>query len=168
MDNPHVHLETSLGDILIECFPEDAPKSVANFLRYVDEEHYDLTLFHRIVRGFVIQGGGYDRYLNRKPAHEPVENEAHNGLSNLRGTVALARAEAKDSARDEFFINAADNPDLDHEDETDEGCGYAVFGQVVEGMDVVKKINWKVVKPRDGFPDLPQEEVLILSARRFD
>lgn len=168
MDTPHVLLETSLGDILIELFPEAAPKSVANFLRYVDEEHYDFTLFHRVVRGFIIQAGGYDRYLNRKPVHEAVENEAHNRLSNAKGAVALARAEDKHSARDEFFINAADNPDLDHQDETDEGYGYAVFGQVAEGMDVVKKINWKVIKPRDGFPDLPQEEVLLISARRFD
>ncbi|MCF8038236.1 MAG: peptidylprolyl isomerase [Desulfohalobiaceae bacterium] len=168
MDAEHVLIETSEGEILVELFPGSAPKSVANFLRYVGEGHYEQTIFHRVVRGFVIQGGGYDRELNKKPTHDSVENEAREGLPNIKGSLALARAREKDSARDEFFINAADNLDLDHRDDTDEGFGYAVFGQVVEGLDVVKKINWKVVKARPGFPELPGEEVVIWSVQRFD
>lgn len=168
MENPYVLLETTLGDILIELLPEQAPASVANFLRYVDAKHYDYTIFHRVIRGFMIQGGGYDNRLQRRETLEPVVNEATNGLSNLKGTVALARAAEKDSACDEFFINAEDNTDLDHQDETDEGYGYAVFGRVVEGMDVVKKINWKVTKARYGFDDLPVEDIEIISARRFE
>lgn len=168
MEELHVLIETSEGDILVELLPEAAPASVANFLRYVDEGHYDQTLFHRIVRGFVIQGGGYDRDLNKKPTHPPVINEARNGLSNTKGSLALARAEDKDSGRDEFFINAADNPELDHTDESDEGFGYAVFGRVADGLDVVKKINWKVIRSRPEFPDLPKDEVLIRSIQRFE
>jgi len=168
MENPYVILETSEGDILIELFPDKAPVSVENFLQYVDEGHYDETLFHRVVRGFVIQGGGYGKDLEKKPTREPIANESANGLANKAGTVAMARAAEKDSATDEFFINAGDNPDLDHADETDEGYGYAVFGQVAEGMDVVKKINWKVTKPRDGFGELPVEPVVLVSAKRFE
>lgn len=168
MDNPYVLLETSLGDILLELFPDKAPATVANFLQYVDEGHYDNTLFHRVVRGFVIQGGGYDRELKRKPTREPIANEATNGLSNLKDTLAMARAPEKDSATDQFFINAADNTELDHQDDTDDGFGYCVFGQVAEGADVVKKLNWKVVKARDEFEALPVEELLIKSARRFE
>ncbi len=168
MDNPYVLLETTLGDILIELLPEKAPKSVANFLRYVDDKSYDYTIFHRVIRGFMIQGGGYDNRLQPRATYEPVENEAKNGLSNVKGSVALARAAEKDSACREFYINAEDNLDLDHQDETDENYGYAVFGQVVEGMDVVKKLNWKVTKARDGFDDLPVDDLEIISARRFE
>lgn len=168
MENPHVMIETSEGEILMELFPDKAPATVENFLSYVDSGHYDETLFHRVVRGFVIQGGGYGRDLEKKPTGEPVKNEADNGLANEAGTVAMARAEGKDTATDEFFINAADNPDLDHTDESDEGFGYCVFGRVVEGMDTVKKINWKVTKPRDGFAELPVEPVVIVSVQRFD
>ncbi len=169
MDNPFVLIETNLGDLLIELYPGKAPRAVANFLQYVDAKHYDGTIFHRVVRGFVIQGGGYDRGLNKKPTLAPIPNEAKGGLSNVKDSVAMARAPEKDSATDEFFINAADNgPDLDHQDDSDEGSGYAVFAQVVEGSDVVKKINWKVVKASGDFPELPKDEVYIVSARRFE
>ncbi len=168
MDNPHVLLETTLGDILVELLPAKAPATVANFLHYVDHGHYDGTLFHRVVRGFVIQGGGYDDSLTKKPTRPAIVNEADNGLSNAKGTLSMARTPEKDSACDEFFINAEDNPGLDHQDESDEGFGYCVFGHVVEGLDVVKKINWKVVKPRGGFMELPVDTVKILSARRFE
>ncbi len=171
MDNPHVLLETSLGEILLELYPEKAPRSVANFLQYVDDGHYDKTLFHRVVRGFVIQGGGYDLHYQKKPTRDPIPNEAANGLPNVHGAVAMARSQDKDSAMDEFFINAADNPGLDHEDETDEGYGYAVFGQVVEGLDVVKKINWKVTKPRPEHPELPElpvDDIILRSAMRYE
>ncbi len=167
MENPYVLLETTLGDILLELLPEHAPKSVEHFLRYVDAQHYDYTIFHRVIRGFMIQGGGYDNRLQRREAAHSVENEAKGGLSNSKGTVAMARAPEKDSARDEFFINAEDNADLDWQDDSDEGYGYAVFGRVAEGMDVVKKINWRVTKPRGDFDDLPVEDVEIISARRF-
>ena len=168
MENPYVLLTTSFGDILVELFPEKAPQTVANFLQYVDDRHYDETVFHRVVRGFVVQGGGYDRSLNKKPTREPIPNEAANGLTNLHGTLAMARAAEKDSASDEFFINAADNPSLDHQGESDEDYGYCVFGQVAEGLDIVKKINWKVVKPRDGFDELPVDEIELITARRFE
>lgn len=106
--------------------------------------------------------------MNKKKPDEPIASEARGGLSNIKGSLSMARAWDKDSARDEFFINAADNPNLDHVDDTDEGFGYTVFGQVVEGMDVVKKINWKVVRARPGFPELPKEEVVIRSIHRFE
>lgn len=168
MENPFVLIETSLGDILVELFPEKAPKTVENFLRYVDEEHYDFTIFHRVVRNFVTQGGGYDTDLNKKPTHDPIPNEANNGLSNEKNTIAMARAPEKDSACDEFYFNNGDNADLDYEDDSDEGAGYCVFGVIAEGEDVVKKINWKVVKGTDDFPDLPKDPVRIISARRFE
>ncbi|NCC23824.1 MAG: peptidyl-prolyl cis-trans isomerase [Deltaproteobacteria bacterium] len=168
MNNPHILLETNLGDILIELLPEHAPETVQNFLVYLDEGHFDGTIFHRVVRGFVIQGGGYGIDLVRRPTREPIINEAGNGLSNTKGTVAMARTPNPHSATDQFFINAEDNPSLDHRDDTPEGFGYAVFGRVVEGMDVVKKINWKVSKPRDGFDALPVDMVMVNAARRFE
>jgi peptidyl-prolyl cis-trans isomerase B (cyclophilin B) len=168
MDNPHVLLSTSEGDILLELLADQAPASVANFLAYVEAGHYDETLFHRVVRGFVIQGGGFGRNLEPRPTRDPVENEAANGPGNLAGTVAMARTQDPHSATSQFFINAADNPGLDHRGETPEEFGYAVFGRVVEGMDVVRKINWKVTKPRPGFPDLPDEPVVLVSAQRFE
>lgn len=168
MNNPLVLLETSLGEILLELFPDKAPLSVANFLRYVDQEHYNGTIFHRVVRGFVIQGGGYDRRLRKKTSDFPIPNESKNGLGHRKGSLAMARGPEKDSATDEFFINAEDNgPDLDYRDDTDEGCGYAVFGQVVEGMEVVKTINWRVTKAVEDFPELPKDEVVIITASRF-
>jgi cyclophilin family peptidyl-prolyl cis-trans isomerase len=168
MENPIVVLETSEGDIMVELFPEKAPVSVENFLKYVDDGHYDETIFHRVVRKFVVQGGGYNRDLDRLETREPIVNEATNGLKNTKGTVAMARKTEKDSATDQFFINAEDNPDLDHVDDTDEGYGYAVFGEVIEGMDVVKKINWKVVKPQGAFPELPVDMIALSSAYRFE
>ncbi len=169
MSNPYVLFETSEGDILVELFPEAAPKTVDNFLMYVDDEHYDNTVFHRVVRGFVIQGGGYDRDLAKKPTREPIPNEAKAAPSNAHGTIAMARAPEKDSATDEFFFNAADNAaDLDHQDETDEGFGYCVFGQAVEGLDVIKKINWKVVRGTSDFPELPADPPYVKAARRFE
>lgn len=169
MENTFVLVTTSLGDILIELYADKAPISVANFLRYVDEGHYNDTIFHRVVRNFIVQGGGYDYKLEQKPTHDPIANEAENGLSNLKGSVAMARAAEKDSARDEFFINAEDNAEtLDHHGESDEEYGYAVFGMVVEGMEIVKKINWSVVKPREGFEDLPADPVDIVRIERLD
>jgi len=169
MENPFVLIETNLGDLLIELYPDKAPRTVANFLQYVDAGHYDGTIFHRVVRGFVSQGGGYDRERSKKPTQAPIPNEAKGGLSNIKDSVAMARSLEQDSATDEFFINAADNgPDLDHHDDSAEGYGYAVFGQVVEGSEVARKINWKVVKASGDFPEMPKDEVYIVSARRFE
>lgn len=168
MDNPHVLLETSMGEILLELFPQKAPASVENFLAYVDEGHYNGTIFHRVIRGFVIQGGGYGIDLARRETGDPVRNEAGNGLSNAKGTVAMARTPDPHSGTDQFFINAEDNPGLDHTDDSPQGYGYAVFGRVVEGMDVVKKINWKVTKSRGGFDGLPEDMIIIEAARRFE
>ncbi len=168
MENPFVLLETNLGDLLIELYPDKAPQSVANFLHYVDSGHYDGTIFHRVVRGFVIQGGGYDRGLNKRSTQPSIPNEARNGLTNTKDSLGMARGPERDSATDEFFINATDNgAELDFQDDSDEGYGYAVFGHLVEGSDVVKKINWKVVKGTDAFPELPKDEVYIVSAQRF-
>lgn len=168
MENPFVFLDTNMGDILIELFPEKAPVSVENFLKYVDSGHYNETIFHRVVRKFVIQGGGYNRDKERRETRAPIENEAMNGLSNVKGTVGMARGPEKGSATDQFYINAEDNPELDHQEDTEEGFGYAVFGQVVEGMDVVKKINWKVTEEVEGFPELPVDTIVINSAYRFE
>lgn len=168
MDNPVVVLDTNEGEIYIELFPEKAPISVVNFLQYLDDGHYDETIFHRVVRKFVIQGGGYDREFNKRETRDPIENEATNGLLNKKGTVGMARGPEKGSATDQFYINAEDNPELDHQDDSDEGYGYAVFGEVVDGMDVVKKINWKRIQAQDGFPEMPIDMIVISSAYRFE
>ncbi|MDB5985978.1 MAG: peptidyl-prolyl cis-trans isomerase [Nevskia sp.] len=138
---PRVLLQTSMGDIIVQLDREHAPRSVDNFLRYVRERHYDGSLIHRVVPGFVIQGGGYDVALQEKPAHAPIPLEAGNGLSNLRGTLGMARDEAPDSATAEFYINLADNLKLDpHPDIPGREHGYAVFGRVIDGMAVVDRI----------------------------
>lgn len=168
MSNPHVMMSTELGDILIELFPDKAPKTVENFLQYVDDGHYDGTVFHRVVRNFVIQGGGFTLTLEEKPTREAIVNEADNGLSNEKGTLSMARLPGKDTATSQFFINCGDNTPLDHRNDTDAGFGYAVFGRVVEGMDIVKKINWKVTKDTAEFADLPVDLVAVNSVSRFE
>ena len=138
---PRVMLDTSQGKIVVELDPVQAPVTVANFLRYVAEDGYQGTIFHRVISGFMIQGGGYlTNYLIR-PTHKPIKNEADNGLHNERGTIAMARTREPDSATRQFFINVADNDFLDHQSDTTTGWGYAVFGHVVEGMDVVDRIS---------------------------
>lgn len=133
-----VLLETSLGNIVLELDAAKAPKTVENFVRYVNDKQYDGVVFHRVIRGFMIQGGGYDDKLKERPTRAPIENEAKNGLKNQRGTIAMARTSAPHSASAQFFINHADNGFLDYPGQ--DGWGYAVFGKVVEGMDVVDKI----------------------------
>ena len=163
MSNPLVLLETTSGDILIELFQDKAPDSVANFLAYVDDGFYENTIFHRVIKGFMIQGGGLDIRMNPKETRDPITNEATNGLKNLRGTVAMARTSEIHSATAQFFINTVDNAFLDHSEETPQGYGYAVFGQVTEGMDVVDKIT-KVPTGRAGpHQDVPKQPVKILS-----
>jgi len=162
-----VIVETSLGSFTIELDSEKAPKSVENFLAYVDASHYDGTIFHRVIPTFMVQGGGYDESYQKKPVNAPVENEADNGLKNVRGSVAMARTSDPHSATAQFFVNVVDNDFLDHTAKTDRGWGYAVFGQVVEGMDVVDTI--KDVPTGSGGPfakDAPEEMVRIVSIER--
>lgn len=140
MSNPLVLVETSSGDMLLELFEDKAPATVANFLRYVDEEFYANTIFHRVISDFMIQGGGLTVRMEEKPTHAPIPNEAGNGLKNLRGTIAMARTSDPHSATAQFYINVVDNPELDHQDDSAEGFGYCVFGQIIEGMDVADKI----------------------------
>lgn len=164
-----VLLHTSFGDIKLELYPEKAPETVANFIRYVEDGHYDGTIFHRVIDGFMIQGGGFDEKMQQKAvAHKPVKNEANNGLKNDNGTIAMARTNDPHSATAQFFINVSDNAFLNHTSETTQGWGYAVFGKVVDGMDVVNKI--KAVKTgRSGFHEnVPKEPVIITSAKRVD
>ncbi len=167
---PRVALETSLGTIVVGLYPGHAPLSVANFLQYVDTNHYDGTVFHRVIwtsQPKMIQGGGFGIDRNQKPTREPVKNEANNGLSNVRGTVALARTAVVDSATTQFFINHEDNTYLDYRGENPRDYGYAVFGVVVEGMDVVDRIARAPIGTETGmFQAAPAEDIVILNARR--
>jgi cyclophilin family peptidyl-prolyl cis-trans isomerase len=167
MAQPNVVLETSLGTIHIALEPEKAPKTVENFLKYVDDGHYAGTVFHRVIENFMVQGGGYDEKYAKKPVREPVENEAHNGLKNVRGSVAMARTNEPHSATAQFFINVVDNAFLDHKEKNGADWGYAVFGKVTGGMDVVDKIKALPTAARGAFQkDVPVETVLIKSAKR--
>lgn len=162
-----VVLDTSYGKITLALDAERAPKTVANFLHYVDAGHYDGTIFHRVIDGFMAQGGGYTQAFERKETIAPVQNEADNGLKNLRGTVAMARTSDPHSATAQFFINVKDNASLDHKGKTDAGWGYTVFGQVIDGMDVVDRI--KAAKTGAAGPftkDAPLQAIVINSARR--
>jgi len=158
-----VILNTSLGDIKIELDAEKAPVTVANFLAYVDDGFYDGTVFHRVIPGFMIQGGGMTADMKQKQTKGPIQNEADNGLKNDRGTVAMARTAAKDSATAQFFINLKANDFLNH---GGRDFGYAVFGRVIDGMDVVDKIAAVPTSSRGMHQDVPAEPVLIVSARR--
>jgi peptidyl-prolyl cis-trans isomerase A (cyclophilin A) len=153
-----VHLVTSLGDIVIELDATKAPKSVANFEQYVKEGHYDGTVFHRVIPNFMIQGGGMLPSLKEKPTHPPIPLESHNGLTNVKGSVAMARTSAPNSATAQFFINVQDNAFLD------QGDGYAVFGHVVSGMDVVEKIKQVETTTKGPYSDVPVAPVLIKKA----
>ena len=163
-----VIIETSLGAMKAELAAEEAPVTVENFLRYADEGHYDGTIFHRVIPGFMIQGGGFTEEMKQKPTHEAIKNEAGNGLKNLRGTLAMARTSVVDSASAQFFINTVDNAFLDHRDETPEGFGYAVFGRLVEGQDVAEQIQGVTTGSAGHFDDVPVTPVVIQSIRRAD
>lgn len=162
--NPKVLLKTSKGDITLELFPAKAPVTVKNFLSYVNDKFYNGTIFQRVIKGFMIQGGGLTEDMHQKAARPPVKNEAGNGLKNIRGAVAMARSTVVDSATCQFFINLVDNPNLDHRDNTEEGFGYCVFGRVVAGMDVVDAIAEAPTGTRRGHRDVPREPVVIISA----
>jgi peptidyl-prolyl cis-trans isomerase B (cyclophilin B) len=156
-------LKTNYGPITIELDFENAPKSAANFLQYAEDGFYDGTIFHRIIDDFMIQGGGFETGLAQKESRGQIENEAHNGLSNLIGTLAMARTSAPHSASSQFFINVGDNHFLNHRDKSDQGWGYAVFGRVIDGMDVVNKIKACDTASIGGHQDVPVNEVVIES-----
>jgi len=159
--NPVVVIETSAGTITAELFKDRAPVSVENFLQYARDGHYDGTIWHRVVSGYVIQGGGYTADMAEKSTRPPIQNEATNGLSNKRGTLAMARTRQARSATSQFYINLVDNPNLDFRGYGPDEFGYAVFGRVLEGMDVVDRIGAVKVGPRDGQDTVPLTPVLI-------
>lgn len=161
--NTMVVIKTNFGEIEVELFDEKAPVTVENFLRYADEGHYDGTIFHRVIANFMIQGGGFDQGMSQKPTHDPIKNEADNGLKNVTGTLAMARTSVVDSATSQFFINVKDNAFLDH---GSRDFGYAVFGKVVAGMDVVTKIEQVPTTRKNGMSDVPAEPVIIESIAR--
>lgn len=165
---PRVVLETNHGNIILELYPDKAPQSVGNFLAYVDEGYYSGTIFHRVIDGFMIQGGGFTDDMTQKSTKNGVPNEADNGLKNSRGTVAMARTTDPHSATSQFFINLVDNAPLDHTDKTPRGWGYTVFGKVVEGMDVVDAIAKAPTGTVGPFRDVPSETVVIVSAQRSE
>jgi peptidyl-prolyl cis-trans isomerase B (cyclophilin B) len=163
-DSIMVELHTNHGVIKLELDAEKAPKSVENFLNYVKAGHYDNTVFHRVIDGFMIQGGGFEPGMKQKPTAEPINNEANNGLKNVNGSIAMARTNDPHSATAQFFINVNDNDFLNHSSPTPQGWGYAVFGKVVEGMDIVEKIK-KVKTGSKGFhQDVPADDVVIEKA----
>ena len=154
-------METSMGTITLELDDAKAPETVANFVQYAKDGHYDGTIFHRVIDGFMIQGGGFTKDMNQKETRKPIRNEAMNGLKNLRGTIAMARTMVVDSATSQFFINLVDNAFLDFQNPTPQGFGYAVFGKVVDGMDVVDQI----AKVKTGFSgphqNVPEEAIVV-------
>jgi len=162
--NPLVKLETSMGEITLELYPDKAPATVANFLQYVKDGSYDGTIFHRVIPTFMIQGGGFDVQMNQKPTKAPIKNEADNGLKNEAYTVAMARTNVPDSATAQFFINVADNTFLNHTAKTPQGWGYAIFGKVVKGQDVVDKIKAVPTANKSMHQNVPVEPVTIIKA----
>lgn len=162
----NVIIETSLGNIEVELNAEKAPISVANFLKYVDKKHYDGTIFHRVIKTFMIQGGGYKEDMSEKDSEAPIKNEAQNGLKNDRGTLAMARTGVVDSATAQFFINVVDNSFLNFKSPDPRGFGYAVFGKVVSGMDVVDKIKDVSTGFKGGMDDVPSTPVIMKSVKR--
>ncbi|MGM8939140.1 peptidylprolyl isomerase [Psychrobacter glaciei] len=161
---PVVELETNMGAIVIELNEEKAPKTVENFLNYVKSGQYDGTIFHRIIDGFMIQGGGMDAEMNEKPTNAPVENEADNGLKNDAGTIAMARTQDPHSATSQFFVNVKDNDFLNHTGKNMQGWGYTVFGKVTSGMDVIEKMRGVPTGRFGMHADVPKEPVVINSA----
>lgn len=163
--SPRVKISTTLGDITLELNAKEAPKSTANFLKYVDEGFYVGTIFHRIIDGFMIQGGGLDENMSNKPNHAAIENEADSGLDNAIGTIAMARTSDPHSATSQFFINVAHNTFLNHTGKTAQGWGYAVFGKVIEGMSVVNKIKAVETGNHKGYQDVPKKTITITAVK---
>jgi peptidyl-prolyl cis-trans isomerase B (cyclophilin B) len=159
-----VKLTTNLGEMIIQLNTEKAPLSSANFLRYVNEGFYNGTIFHRVIPDFMAQGGGFDTSFNQKTVHAPINNEANNGLLNSRGTLAMARTNDPNSATGQFFINYKDNSFLNHTSQTSSGWGYAVFGEVIEGMDVADAMAKEATGNRNGHQDVPKTDIIIEKA----
>ncbi len=166
-DNPRVEMDTTKGKIILELAADKAPKTVENFLAYVDTGFYDGTIFHRVIPNFMIQGGGFTAEMKRKEARAPIDNEADNGLRNERGTIAMARTSNPHSATAQFFINTRNNDSLNHREKSPQGWGYAVFGRVAEGMDVVAAISGVKTVTRGPFRDVPADPVVIRKAVRL-
>jgi len=167
-ENPVVLLETTSGDILVELYPDKAPETVANFLKYVDNGFYNNTIFHRVIPGFMIQGGGLTARMQQKDTEAPIKNEADNGLKNDRGTIAMARTMDPHSATAQFFVNLVDNDFLNFQAPSGNGWGYCVFGKVTEGMDVVDKIAKVKTTTVGMYQDVPSDLVVITGASRFE
>lgn len=163
-----IRMTTTMGIIDIELDFDKAPKSAANFEQYVKDGHFDGTIFHRVINNFMIQGGGMLPDMSQKKTRAPIENEANNGLKNVKGTLAMARTNDPHSASSQFFINVADNAFLDHTSPTPQGWGYAVFGKVVNGMDVVEKIKGVKTTSRAGHQDVPADDIIIEKAEVID
>jgi len=163
-----IKLSTSLGDIEIELDFENAPKTAANFQQYVEDGFYNGKIFHRVIDGFMVQGGGFDADMNEGSTRASIENEANNGLKNVVGSLAMARTPDPHSASAQFFINIADNDFLNHTSETMQGWGYAVFGKVVSGMDVVEKIKSVETTSKNGHQDVPADTIVIETASVID
>ncbi len=161
-----VRFETSLGGFTLELDADKAPISVANFLEYVDDGYFDGLIFHRVIPGFMIQGGGLDAEMEPRRGKKPIKNEAANGLKNLRGTVAMARTNVVDSATSQFFVNLSDNDFLNHQGAAN--FGYAVFGKVVDGLDTIDRIAKERTGRRNGHDDVPATDVVIVSAKRVE
>jgi peptidyl-prolyl cis-trans isomerase B (cyclophilin B) len=159
-----VQLTTTLGPITIQLNPEKAPKTVANFVAYVESGYYDGTIFHRVIEDFMVQGGGMDKNMNSKPTNDSIKNEANNGLKNEYGTIAMARTGDPHSASAQFFINTSDNGFLDFQAETQDGWGYCVFGEVIDGIEVVNNIEEKPTSTQNGHQDVPEEVIEIEKA----
>lgn len=161
-ENPIVLIKTNLGHIKLELYAKNAPLTVDNFLKYVEDGHYNHTIFHRVIDGFMVQGGGYMQDLKQKETRNSIKNEASNGLSNLRGTIAMARTQDVDSATAQFYINVSDNLFLDHRGKSPQEFGYCVFGKVVDGMDVVDEIKSAETQSKGPYKDLPIKPIEIL------
>jgi peptidyl-prolyl cis-trans isomerase B (cyclophilin B) len=167
-DNPKVLIETTNGNIVLELYADKAPETVKNFLTYVDDGFYNGTIFHRVIPNFMIQGGGFTADMKQKRTRPPIKNEADNGLKNDRGTIAMARTQDPNSATAQFFINSADNDFLNHTGKTPQGWGYAVFGRVVEGMEVVDAISAVKTGNMGMHQDVPKTAVVISKAARLE
>ena len=164
-ESPIVILRTTLGDIKLELNQKKAPETVKNFLQYVEDGHYNNTIFHRVISGFMVQGGGFTSKLEQKPTRKSIENEASNGLLNIRGTVAMARTQDVHSATAQFFINVVENSFLDYRGDKPQEYGYCVFGKVIEGLDIVDKIKEVETQTQGPYSDLPVKPIEILQAK---
>ena len=165
--NPMVYVKTTMGNFTVELYEKEAPITVENFLGYVDKKFYEGTIFHRVINGFMIQGGGFTKEMSQKPTGAPIKNEATNGLKNKTYTLAMARTGVIDSATCQFFINVADNTPLDHKGKNQAGFGYCVFGKVIEGMDVIDKIKVVKTTTKGRYADVPVKPVIIKSISRI-